>query len=125
MTERWRDLSRHWEDWLNMVLGAALVVAPTALGFADLPEASYNSFVAGAALFGIALLALVQFELWEEWLNGAIGLWLIASPWILGFADHETAMWTHLAVGAASAILAAIELWEEHLHPGTESALHA
>jgi hypothetical protein len=47
---------------------------------------------------------------WEEWLNLIVGLWALVSPWVLGF-QGTTAMTVHVIIGAAVAILAAIELW--------------
>lgn len=115
MTRKWRDLTHHWEDWANMAIGACLVVSPSALGFADLEPAVMNAFILGSMIFGIALLALVQFVAWEEWLLGILGLWSIAAPWALGFANQPSALWAHLVTGGLVVGLAAIELWTEHL----------
>lgn len=38
------------------------------------------------------------------------GLWLIASPWILGFA-HVRAMHFSIGIGAVVTFLALLELW--------------
>ena len=57
----------------------------------------------------LAIAALAAFAVWEEWLNLIVGLWTLVSPWVLGF-QGTTAMTVHVIVGAAVAILAAIEL---------------
>jgi hypothetical protein len=46
----------------------------------------------------------------EEWLNLVVGLWVLAAPWVLGFAN-TTAMWVHVMIGVIVAAIAAIELW--------------
>jgi hypothetical protein len=39
-----------------------------------------------------------------------LGLWLVVSPWLLGFA-HTGAMHFSLGIGTAIAFLASLELW--------------
>lgn len=41
-------------------------------------------------------------------LNIVAGVWLAASPWLLGFSELTTAMWTAVALGAVVAVLAAV-----------------
>src|SRR4051812_30268895 len=96
-------------DVANLVLVAALLVSPWMFGFAAGP-ASENAIVAGIAIAVLAIAALAAFAVWEEWLNLIVGLWTLASPWILGF-QGTTAMTVHVLIGAAVALLAAIELW--------------
>jgi SPW repeat len=58
----------------------------------------------------LSLAAVVAFSSWEEWANLLVGIWLIISPWMLGFA-HTSAMHFSIGVGAAVTFLAALELW--------------
>lgn len=58
---------------------------------------------------------------WQDWVNVVIGLWLVASPWALGFADERAPALTAWALGAAvvafSALGAYIEnAWEETIN---------
>jgi SPW repeat len=48
--------------------------------------------------------------------DSVLGLWLIASPWLLGFAAKENAMWTSLALGL---LVVAVSLWAvwDYRHP--------
>ena len=57
---------------------------------------------------------LVAFAEWEEWLNLIAGLWVVVSPWVLGFQDATTTMRVHLVIGLAVAVLAAIEIYLVH-----------
>ena len=96
-------------DVANFVLGAILLLSPWMFGF-DAGKVSTNAYFTGLVIAGLAIAALAAFAVWEEWLNLIVGLWALVSPWILGF-QGTTAMTVHVIIGAAVAILAAIELW--------------
>ena len=96
-------------DVANLILGALLFVAPWIYGF-DAGTVSTNAHITGTAIAILAMAALAAFAVWEEWLNLVVGLWALVSPWVLGF-QGTTAMTAHVVIGAAVAILAAIELW--------------
>ncbi len=96
-------------DVANLILGAILFFSPWMFGF-DAGNASQNAYIAGIVIAALAIAALAAFAVWEEWLNLIVGLWALVSPWVLGF-QGTTAMTVHVIIGAAVAILAAIELW--------------
>jgi hypothetical protein len=56
---------------------------------------------------------------WQDLANLAVGFWIGVSPWLLGYSESlPFAMWNALIVGAAIAVIAAIDLdlparWEE------------
>jgi len=55
---------------------------------------------------------------WKDAVNLVLGLWLIVSPWALGFAADKTPTWNAWVVGvviavAALAALIAFNKWEE------------
>ena len=57
---------------------------------------------------------------WQDWLNVILGLWTVASPWVLGFATESTAAQTAWVLGAAIVLFAGIAVymhktWEEAL----------
>ena len=104
------------ETWTNAklcdvanLLGAVLLLSPWIIGF-DAGTASTNAYITGLVIAALAIAALAAFAVWEEWLNLIVGLWALVSPWVLGF-QGTTAMTVHVVIGAAVAILAAIELW--------------
>jgi len=43
---------------------------------------------------------------WNNWLLVFFGLWLIVSPWLLGFSDFNIASWNVVFIGSLVAILA-------------------
>lgn len=99
-------------DVLNLVLGAFLFLSPWVLEFAAGAQ-TYNALISGLIIALLSIAALAAFAEWEEWLNLVVGLWVLVSPWVLGFVD-TTAMWIHVIIGAIVAVLAAIELWMSH-----------
>jgi len=76
---------KHWQDSTNAVLGAWLIVAPVALGFQGDVPALANTAIVGLLLVATALGAIFVPHAWEDWTETALGAWLAASPWLLGF----------------------------------------
>jgi SPW repeat-containing protein len=105
--ENWTNAK--WCDVANLVLGAILVASPWLFGFAA-GTVSQNATISGLVIAILAIAALAAFAVWEEWLNLVVGLWTLVSPWVLGF-QGTTAMTVHVVIGAAVAVLAAIEIW--------------
>jgi hypothetical protein len=109
-------------DAANIILGAALFASAWMFG-SDAGKAPENAILAGIAITALAVAALVAFAVWEEWLNLIIGLWVLVSPWVLGF--HGTnAMTVHVIIGVAVAALAAVELWIMSQNPPRLTASH-
>jgi hypothetical protein len=96
-------------DLYNLFLAMFLLISPWLFARTN-GIAAMDLRTSGAVIAVLSLAAMVAFSNWEEWVNLVIGLWLIVSPWILGFA-HTRAMHFSIAVGAAVAFLAAIELF--------------
>ena len=107
---------------VNAVLGAFLFVSPWLFGFSNGQPASWNAWICGLAILVFAGAAVASMQEWEEWVNGALGLWSLVAPWVLGFAGVASAMWTHVGIGLAVAILAAVELWLIHSGPAATAA---
>lgn len=108
-----RKLHREWAlDLYNLLLAMFLFLSPWLLVRAS-GTATTDLRASGAAIAILSLTAMVAFANWEEWANLMLGIWLIVSPWLLGFA-HTRAMHYSIGVGAAVAFLAALELWLEY-----------
>ena len=103
-------------DVVNLALGAFLFLSPWIFGFTS-QFAIHTSWMAGAAISIMAILAIANFFESEEWINLAIGLWVAGCPFILGFHTEMTAMRLHLVVGLAVAAFTAVELWLVHRAP--------
>lgn len=96
---------KHWQDPVNALLGAWLVISPWALGFQDLTLATATFVVTGVLLVSLAVNAVLLPRAWEEWAAAALGVWLIASPWVLGFASSMTAVQVAIFTGLAAVVL--------------------
>ena len=75
---------KHWQDPLNALVGAWLVLSPWAMGFEAQMAPTASSVVVGLALIAASLGAMFVPRAWEEWSQAVLGLWMIASPWLLG-----------------------------------------
>ena len=99
---------KHWQDAVNAVLGVWLVLSPWAAGFSDEPVAAGNAVLVGVGLVAAALGAILVPRAWEEWTEAVLGLWLIVSPWVLGFSGLPTASVAAVVSGGVILVLA---LW--------------
>ena len=103
-----------------------LFISPWALGYAtDVTVAANNAYFLGAAIVLFAAVAVYMPQVWEEWINMAFGLWMIVSPWVLGFAAHRDVTINAVVVGLLVGALATWAMvrdkdfekwWKEHYH---------
>ena len=105
--------AKHWQDPVSAVIGAWLIVSPWVLGFQGEVVAMVNAVVIGVALIAVALGAVLVPSAWEEWTEFALGLWLIASPWLLGFATLREAGPSAVIAGTVAAAFALWILWTD------------
>jgi len=103
-------------DIVNAVVGTFLFASPWLFGFATEQAASWNAWLSGIVVAGLAIAALASFMEWEEWMTLVVGLWVVASPWLVAFSGIATAMWLHVIAGAIVAIAAGVRLWLTHEH---------
>jgi hypothetical protein len=96
-------------DLYNLVLAAILLISPWLFTLTN-TRARIDLWASSLAVILISLAAIAAFAKWEEWANLILGVWLIASPWILGFA-HNRAMHFSIGIGLAITFLAALELF--------------
>ena len=118
------DVHRTWEDWLGIVLGVAIVISPWVAGQQDDQAVMWNAMLVGVLVLALAAVELVDLHRWEEIGEIACGLWLIASPYIFGFAGAGTLQYWHFGLGAVVALLAAMELWQDWTLSDQELARH-
>ena len=122
---------RAWEDWFGMLLGVLIMVSPWfPIQVADTVDLErthlvLNSFVVGMLVLGLAQLEYVALHRWEEVATVLLGLWLIASPYVLGYAvDQGLQLW-HIVLGALVAIVGALQLWQDWNLSEQELAKHS
>ena len=85
-------------NWVNVVFGVWVAVSPFALAFTRFPAATWNAVIVGLA---VALLALSRGPVNRSvgLFNIVLGLWLIASPFVLAIA-LPAAFWNSIIFGA-------------------------
>lgn len=99
---------QRWQDWVNLMVGAWLFLAPFIVFTAADGAAVWNSYLFGVLVVVFAFSALIRPQAWEEWVNLVIGVWLILAPFLLGFTDEVAMMWNHILVGV---IIGADAIW--------------
>jgi len=118
--KKWR--SESVLDLYNIVIATVLFASPWLFKLSN-GTARMDFWITSAAVAVISLAAIFTHANWGEWANFLFGLWLIASPWILGFS-HVRAMHFAIGIGVAVAFMAVLELWlaYEKTHPFGSSA---
>src|SRR3954470_14305694 len=93
---------------INFLIGVWVFISPFVLiAFRDLQNARTNNFGVGIL---IAIVALIRMSnaakaSWS-WANVVLGVWLLISPFVLGFANTTVAMWSNVISGIVLGILA-------------------
>jgi hypothetical protein len=102
--------STKWQDWASFALGLWLAVSPWIVGYAEHEVATANAIVAGLVLaLGSHFECVAGDDFPMEWLNLAVGLWLVGAPFTFDFGSR-VAMVNSIAVGGFVAMLAASAL---------------
>lgn len=55
-----------------------------------------------------------QLTHWQDAVNAVMGVWLVASPWVLGFSGLENAL---MAAVASGIVIALLVLWTQDYNP--------
>lgn len=93
---------------INVIAGIWLIISPFILGFSA-GNPMLNSVILGIIVGVLALVTATSDRApWLNWVNIVLGIWLIASPFILGYAGILTATWNHVILGAIVAIFAGL-----------------
>ena len=118
------DVHRTWEDWIGILFGVLIGLAPWLAGQQSDQSVMWNGILVGSLVLALAAVELVDLHRWEESGEIACGLWLIASPYIFGYAGTGTLQYWHFGLGAAVVLLAAVELWQDWTLSDKELARH-
>lgn len=104
-------MNAKWQDWASFALGLWLALSPWIAGYAEQAGATGNAVTVGLVLALASHFECVACEehLPVEWLNLAIGAWLMCAPFIIEFASR-TASANSIVVGISIAGLAASAL---------------
>jgi len=99
-------------DLYQLVCAALLFASPFLFAFSH-AKSGTDDIISALLVGASSLAALVVFREWEELINLVLGLWILASPWVLHFQVPAA---THINVGVGLVItyMAALELWLIH-----------
>jgi hypothetical protein len=104
-------MQQRWQDYITTLIGVWVLFSLEIIHF-FFPELVFTRGIAwsqgavGFALIAVGASAVAGYQLWEEWVDVILGLWLIVSPWIIGFGKVTTLRWNAVISGAAVVILA-------------------
>jgi hypothetical protein len=102
---------KQWEDWCDWALGLWLILSPWVLLFERDAVATRNAVIVGFLMVLAEAVTLTWFQVWEEWINVALGAWLAVSPWVLPIVNPAAKI-NFVVVGLIVAGLALYEGWE-------------
>lgn len=93
---------------LDVLAGIWLLISPFVLSFGSATGAVTNNVIFGII---IGLLALFRFfnprqAVGVSWLNVVLGIWVLISPWVIGFSAYSVATSNNVIMGIIIIILA-------------------
>lgn len=95
--------TQRWQDWVMLIFGVWLFFTPFWMfGYASAASvAATNAYILGILVALFAIIALAAARPWEEWVELVLGIWLVISPFVLGFYSVESgAAWNAVILGA-------------------------
>ena len=102
-----------WQDWTNVVLGCWLIASPWELEYSLNKAATGNACGLGAVLVMFNLISAARLlDQGQEILNIILGIWLILSPYLLGFAVEREPATNAILVGLMVLGLAAWQIYD-------------
>lgn len=106
---------RHIPSLVNFILGIWMLLTPWILGFHAVHQAMVNNVILGIAVLILAALRIWAGQgVWASWVNFILGLWILFSPWTLGFTYEGSAFNNNWILGIVIAIVA---LWSVDVMP--------
>jgi hypothetical protein len=87
------------QDVVSLILGIWAFLTPWVFGRHP-HVAVANYVIVGILITFFAGAALVAFRPWEEGINLVLGVWLLISPWLLGFRVIPSLTLSAVVIGA-------------------------
>ena len=116
-------MDKRWQDAVNIILGAWLFISPWVFGFYDSnTAASWNFYIVGIAVIVFAIVAMRR-GVGLEWINFVLGVWMVVSPWLVGYSGAAAARDDAVIVGIVTAVLACWAYFSPR-HGGTHATTH-
>ena len=105
------------------MLGVWLLTSPWLLSMAaGNTPAARSAWGVGTAIVALSLFAMYKHAVWGDALGVMFGTWLIASPWVLGFAGASVAAANVVIVGV---LVVGYAIWAMRINISTgDSTAH-
>ncbi|RWB96345.1 MAG: hypothetical protein EOQ57_26895 [Mesorhizobium sp.] len=71
-------------------------------------SALWNFLFVGVTMMVISITQLMAATIWEGRVNVAMGIWLIVSPWVLGFRSDLVLTWNAVMVGILAIVVSGL-----------------
>jgi len=111
------ETRKRWQDWVTVVLGVAVFVAPFVTQTTSVAGA-WSAYLGGALLLIAGVWSLASPDArWVEWVQAIVGVVLFITPWALGFADSGGLAWTAWIGGVLAVALSGSVLLSERDTP--------
>lgn len=107
------NVHRSWEDLISMLIGVLIMISPWMANAVDSQFVVMNAIIVGALVLSLAQMEMIVLRASEEWFELACGLWLTASPFVLGYASSGELRYWHFVLGTLVVLLAVMELWQD------------
>lgn len=108
-----RLLKRNLDDVAELAVGTWLVISPFLLSYTENRQATLTAVMIGAFLPLTTLFSIAKPAYWEEYLSIGLGLFLIASPFMLGFSSLLAATINTVASGIVLGAIAIAALYQQ------------
>lgn len=107
---------------LNVLAGIWLIIAPFVLGY-TLSTPTTNDIWVGIVVGVLALIRVFtpMRAMWLSWVNIVLGIWVIISPFVLGYSYYATARWNDIILGIIVAVLAIWSSGATAMRPSREA----
>jgi hypothetical protein len=116
---------KYARNLITILAGVWLLLSPWAMKYQDLSVAAWSAIAVGIVLVLSEVVAYLRPGAWEEILDLVLGIYLVCSPYILGFSSNikvsdNTAMVGVVVIGLAIVGLLdepkAQRWWQDHTH---------
>ena len=95
-------------EWVNVVLGGWLFLSPWIFGFTGNAGAAWSAWIIGGVVLILAVWALSDHGVWEDWVNALAALIGFFTPWFVKYTSLGSAAWNMWILAVAIFVVA---LW--------------
>lgn len=106
-----------WRGFLRAMIALWILISPWVLVHLSMAPAVplqisgaalSNFLIVGVAMMVISIAPPTASTVWEGRAYAAMGVWLIASPWVLGFRSDSVLTWNAVVVGILAVVVSGL-----------------